>query len=58
MEDLDINVSEIQANFKSVLLFKNFEKKFVKDLDLLGPVGVALALGFLMTLVLFSKKAS
>ena len=51
MEDLDIDVEEIKGNFKSVLFFKKFEKKFVKDLDLLGPVAVALALGFIMTLV-------
>ena len=58
MEDLDIDVEEIKGNLKSVLFFKNFEKKFVKDLDLLGPVGIALALGFIMTLVILLNAAT
>ena len=51
MEDLGIDMEEIKGNFKSVLLFRTFEQKFVQDLDLIGPVAVALALGSVCALV-------
>ena len=45
-------MEEIKGNLKSVILFKKFEEKFVKDLDLVGPIAIYLLLAFSQTLVL------
>lgn len=52
LKDLDIDMEEIKGNLKSVILFKKFEEKFVKDLDLVGPIAIYLLLAFSQTLVL------
>ncbi len=51
MEDLGIDIQEIKGNFKSVIMFKQFDEKFAKDLDLIGPLIIAFALAFTMSLV-------
>lgn len=52
MEDLGIDIQEIKGNFKSVIMFKQFDEKFARDLDLIGPLIIAFALAFTMSLVL------
>ena len=44
MEDLGIDLAEIKSNLQAVLFFRNFEKQFVTQLDLIGPLLVAFAL--------------
>ena len=51
LEDLDINLEEIKGNLKSVLFFRQFEEQFVRELDLIGPLGIYLLLAFSQTLV-------
>jgi len=51
LEDLDIDVEEIKGNLKSVILFKQFEEKFVKNLDLIGPLVIMVSLGLTLSLV-------
>lgn len=50
MEDLGIDLEEIKSNLKSVLFFKKFEKRFVTQLDLIGPLMVAFALALALGL--------
>lgn len=50
MEDLGIDLNEIKGNLKSVIFFKKFEEKFAKDLDLIGPLGIAFSLAFFLSL--------
>lgn len=57
LEDLDINMEEIKGNLKSVIFFKQFEEKFVKELDMIGPLGIYLLLAFSQTLVRVSDSA-
>lgn len=44
LEDLGIDIEEIKSNLKSVLFFKKFEKRFVTQLDLIGPLLIAFSL--------------
>lgn len=54
LEDLGIDFEEIFGNFKSVLLFRQFEEKWVRNLDLLGPLFIAFSTALILTLVLNS----